>query len=832
MKYSSLSHCVQAFALFSAPAVAQFYPAPGSPLRGGMNPQTVAVGDMNSDGRRDIVIADWTGGTLFVMLAQPGGYAPAPGSPFAAGVNPVGLVLGDWNRDGRLDAAVSNYSSVNVTVYLGDGTGRLTAAPGSPVATGNNPSLRSVADLNGDGRLDLVVCNYGDGTVSVLLGNGAGRFSGAPASSYRVGSGPLGSAVADFNGDGRPDIAVTNRNSNDVSFVLGGPTGFRVSPRNLGVAAGPVSVVARDFNGDGRADLAIANHFANKISVFLGDGRLGFAAAPGSPFATGNGPNQIKAADFDGDGELDLAAPEFLGTAVALLRGNGRGRFTPFAGSPVTTGNAPVSIATPDLNGDGRSDLVAANFYGGDIVVLLAGRPPGPAPSGSLISGVSVTALGNPQAFAIRDFNRDGLADLAVADWTGGRVLVLLQQVGGVFAAALGSPLSVGTNPDSVIVADYNSDGISDLAIGNYSSGNVHVYLGGAGGTFTAAPGSPQGVGNQPMLRVAPDVNGDGRADLVVNNYGSNTVSILLSNGTGQFTEAPGSPHTVGSGPLGTGTADFNRDGRVDLLIANRNSNNLTLLLGSGGGAFSNGGTIAAGTGPVSIATGDFNRDGFVDAAVANTAGDNVSIFRGNGVGGFTAAGLLAGGSGVNGVLAVDLDGDGNLDLVSPNMNSANLSIYMGSSTGAFASAPGGSIPTGGVLPVFAAAGDVTGDRRIDLLVANFSSGTIAVLNGSTTPTIVAISAPGQGAIVQASQPIVLRATVTASASASLLVLPIGSVTFRDGSITLGSAPISGGGAQLNLAGLAPGTHRLTAAYSGDPRSGASTSTEVTVTAQ
>src|SRR5437867_2599275 len=347
----------------------------------GSRPQSMAVGDFNGDGVLDLATANQdiyatsTDNDVKVLLGNGDGTFQ-PAQRFTTGGVPRSVAVGDVNGDGRLDLAVANYSSNAVSVLVGNGDG--TFQPAQSFAVGTYPISVAVGDVNGDGRLDLAVANYYDpannnsGTVSVLVGNGDGTFQ--PAQSFAVGSPHSSVALGDVNGDGRLDLAVANngdpyRDQGSVSVLLGNGDGTFQPAQSFAVGRGPVSVAAGEVNGDGRLDLALASG-SNTVSVLLGNGDGTFQVAP--TFVAGAEPTSVAVGDFNGDGKTDLAVANGYYNSpntVSVLLGNSDRSFQPAL--TFGTGVGPRSVGVGDFNGDGRPDLVVANYCSSDVSVLL-----------------------------------------------------------------------------------------------------------------------------------------------------------------------------------------------------------------------------------------------------------------------------------------------------------------------------------------------------------------------------------------------------------------------------------------------------------------------------
>ncbi len=421
-----------------------------------------------------------------------------------------------------------------------------TGSPGQYTLTATVTGVGPAAPSGSVSFIDTTRGNASLGTAP--LTPSPAILSYAAATSPTTGAGPSSVAIADLNGDGKPDLVVSNGNVGSLTLLYGNGDGtFTPANATLPTGAGPAAVVTADFNADGKIDVAVVNRASNSVTVLLNNGDGVFTPAPLSP-QTGANPTCMVTGDFNGDGKLDLAVLNASSSSVTILLGDGDGTFTPSSLSP-QTGSNPEAIIVGDFNGDGISDFAVANGGNNNVSILLGNG------DGTFSQGPDVPVGSDPQALSSGDFNHDGIPDLAVLNYYDSTVTILLGKGDGTFTASTVS-LSITFEPISLLLADLNGDGTPDLAVSFFNSGKILTLLGNGDGTFTAGPTITAG---NPTFMAAADLNGDGIPDLAVTDNQTNTLTIL----PGQLAQSAAATAT-GIAPLGTGahavTASFPGD--------------------------------------------------------------------------------------------------------------------------------------------------------------------------------------------------------------------------------------------------------------------------------
>jgi hypothetical protein len=743
----------------------------------------------------------------------------------ASGAAVFGLASADLNGDGIPDIVVASDTSATtgtLSIFLGQGNGSFTAGATLNVplvsATGVVPLGVTIDDVNGDGKLDLIATTAGSPSssgITVFLGQGNGSFGGGITGPVNVGG--QVAVTADFNGDGKKDIATSYG-----QILLGNGDGtFNLVSQTIaeGQQGG---LAAADYNQDGKIDLAFTNGLAGTLDVYFGNGDGTFTYSASYVGLSGS----VEASDLDGDGFPDL----FVGTAhggfysfsietnsfFQMVLNQGNGTFGPSRvyyqqgpNAPSTFANSPqpnVLYDVADFNGDGKPDVVMLlTNLTTPVLSVLSGNGDGTL-QGSGATGTQ-SSLSNPAsaqyvvALVAADVNADGKNDVVFA-WTPNgtnqlnpspHISVALGNGNGSFQAqrdyAIPTPVGQSLNDSgapSLVLADINGDGKPDIVyIDEFAA--LYVMLNNGDGTFA----TPQQLGTEPNLTslAVQDVNGDGKPDIVAIT-GANVppstpfaAYLYLGNGNGTFQ----TPVTLAAGAYwlnAVAIADMNGDGKPDIIISgqtsDRNTTDVNILLGNGDGTFRTAivNSFAEPSASESaLAIGDINGDGKLDVVLAGTVG---SVLFGNGDGTFntTYSGSVYSLQNVTAPKMAKLTSSGASNLLVADNQGFGVQIFAGNTP---------HTPTTATLA--ASAPTVTPGQSVSLTV------TISPQSGSGTPT---------GYV---------------------------SVLDTTSNVTMGYGTLSGGSLTVATTALtASGAHTIEAYYSGDANYGASISAASTVT--
>ncbi len=348
-----------------------------------------------------------------------------------------------------------------------------------------------------------------------------------------------------------------------------------------------------------------------------------FSLASGSPVSSSSFMRCLLSKDLNNDGNKDLLVGNAYGNNINVFNGNGAGQFLS-TGSYSLAGNGPIYMTLADFNADAKPDVAIANYNANNISVMLK------TTSGPFTTAAnSPYTIGNqPYSLDVADFNMDGKMDIVACSANGYNVNIWPGNGLGSFSATPSFSISTPPVPYHVCAGFFNQDMFPDFAFVSASGNQLYVYLNTGTGSFSASAGSPYTTGSEPRTISSKDLNNDGYTDLVVPNALSNNLYVYMGSASGTFTSASGSPISVGSYPYQVGIADFDFNGTQDLVVACAGSNALYRLSGNGNGTFASGGSpIAVGSMPQSLVTDDFNNDGKPDVAIADWLGSDINVF-------------------------------------------------------------------------------------------------------------------------------------------------------------------------------------------------------------
>jgi hypothetical protein len=490
-------------------------------------PGAIALGDLSGDGLTDMAVSAYTGNEYVVIteiLGPIGGQLGVPG-PFQneygylsfdipVTARPSVATIADATGDGVADLVAC--LAGNATMVVAPGLAGGGVGPQFQLDATGLPLRPFVGDFDGNGRPDLFALSGGGDRVNLWLAGDTGRLAGA----RNFGSGLPGSSwveSADFDRDGDVELVVGSVANSSLSILGRDAAGGLVVEGSIDIGTAVFQVESADLDGDGRVDLVVGVQGGIRV-VRNGStaGNYAFEVLPGSLATIGSGqfPFGIALGDFDRDGDFDIAVCDYEGGGVHVVPG------TPaafvFGGEQViSVDGGPVDVAAADFNGDGWLDLAVSRLAQSDIVVL---RNTG---GGVFVESIAFPVGQNPNYLVTADFNRDGRGDLVVSNATSGTVSVLF----GAGAGFVGQTFPAGLTPTALLAEDLTGDGNIDILVNSLQSGDFRILIGDGNGSFPLLPTFPGTLGASDA--VLADMNGDGKRDLVIASLITNRISLV-----------------------------------------------------------------------------------------------------------------------------------------------------------------------------------------------------------------------------------------------------------------------------------------------------------------
>ncbi|CAF1175169.1 unnamed protein product [Rotaria sordida] len=744
-------------------------------------PYSLIIADFNNDNQFDIAVVNYGTSNLAILMANENGTFESKTYLTGKGSHPSSIAVGDFNKDNRLDIAIANSGTDNIGIFLGYENG--TFINMIPFLTGSNshPKFIAVYDFNNDTHLDIVVVNSENEKITIFKGVGNGSFSLLMTHSTGLNSDPCSIAIADFDNDKKPDIAITN-NGTDSILILTAYALYPVTSQMTyltGVNSEPYSVAVGDFNNDNHLDIAVANSKSNNIGVFINFGNgtfknlqiydtekgskeqfisigdfnndnqldivflmsgvskigilLGYGNGSfryGNMYSTGidSTPNSINVGDFNNDKYLDIVTANTYNNSVGIFLNYGNGTFTNVITSLIKNDSTPTSVGVGDFNSDNILDIVTADAGSNDIAILL-----GFGNGSFLLSMFISTGDDNPTSVAIGDINNDHRLDIVYCSPVPSNVGVILGYGNGSYGSITKYSTGDGSLSWSVILGDFNNDTLLDIVVANVFAYNIGIFVGFGNGSFAAQKTFSTGFFSFPYYLAFGDFNNDKQQDIVVSNrYANNVVVFLVYYDVDFATETS---YTTGSGshPYSVAVGDFNNDNHLDIVVANSGNDNIEIFLGYDKGTFMNKVTYSTGfnSRPQFVTTADFNKDNRLDIVVANFRNDVINIFLGLGNGTFNTATTHSTGprSSPSSIAVSDFNNDSWTDIAVANQGTNEIAVFIAFDYITFTNYTI-YIPEILPFPSYIVAGDFNNDHQCDIVVANSNTNNIGIYLG------------------------------------------------------------------------------------------------------
>ncbi|CAF1358358.1 unnamed protein product [Rotaria sp. Silwood1] len=763
-----------------------FSKKPSIPIDSSSSSYFMASGDFNNDSEIDIVVSNLANDDITILLLRyQTDFANETFYSEGSLSRPLSVALGNFGQSHQSGIVVANSGTHTVQILFDYQQGTFMNKTTYKIADNSYPQYVAVADFDKDDQQDVAMIDSWNAALIIFLTVDNGIFDQKSVYSLESKSFPNSIGVGDFNKDSWIDVVVTNKNANNIAVYLGFDYPTFVSSKMTLHRRDSLaySIGIGDFNNDFRLDMAIISYESNVISVIFGYGDGTYGNEQQLNIVTLKNPLCLVVDDFNNDTALDIAvtnrAVNYEDPTIYVLLGKGDGTFPEYT-SFSTPGLHPVFMVTGDVNNDSRLDLVVLNLVDNYITILIGYG------NGSFEKEIlySMDPSSYPSWAVISDFNNDNILDIAVADYGGNQMGIILGYGDGNFRNVIGYPTGEDSNPCTIDIGDFNSDSHTDIVVANKNGKNVAIFYGYGNGTFSLftyyATGSTSmlysivvvdlnndklldlvysdwgngiavigvfyGLGNgrflpvntykldinsQPTKIVIGDFNNDSRLDLAVANANKRFIYVMLRNKTHPLAQPTTFSTGVNSRPRSVIVSDFNSDNQLDIAVANSEMSNILIFLGDGNGNFAKQGYYLTGSSsnPVSLAIGDFNNDRRTDIVVVNANSSNICIFIGYANGSFTILETYSTGenSDPSSIAVADLNKDNQTDIVVTDSSTSNVLVFFGLGNGSLSTPDRYSLGYNS-NPVSVAIGDINNDSWLDIVVANAGSDSIEIL--------------------------------------------------------------------------------------------------------
>ncbi|CAF3463785.1 unnamed protein product [Rotaria socialis] len=637
------------------------------------DPRAVALGDVNNDHLLDIVAANSGTDTIGVFLSlSNSNFTDQQAYPTGHGSHPTSLVLTDFNNDTYLDVAVANYGTNNIGIFLGNKTGGY-AQQKNYALNASRPVFIVAGDFNHDNLVDIIIASNGTYCIDIFLGNGDGTLRYYRAYSTGYDSSPVAMAVGDFNQDNSLDIAVANSGTDNVGIFLGIGDGTFTKQYTYSTSlnSNPSSIITGDLDNDNHLDLLVTNSGTGSIGIFLGNGNGTFSQQTTFSINSEFRPTYIQFGNFDQDTQIDVVVVvDPINDEIYIFLRYANKTFATTTIFDGTFQSFPCFVAVADFNEDNQSDIVIVNYETDEILLL---------------SNYFILP-------SVRQTN------------------YLVEQ---------------GSAPSSVIVYDFNNDSQPDLVTNNAAGDSLLILFGNDNGTYDVKLSYSTGIGSFPERLCIGDLNNDKRMDIVIANYGSDSIGILIGENNGTFSNVITVAMAPGSKPVPVSVGDFNNDTQLDIVVGNTGLGGFTILHGHGDGNFTIGMTYAVQTvkQPLSI--------------VAVPLAIYVGVFFGYGNGNFSEGTFYLVGSLAcpTCIVLSDLNNDTHLDFIITVFHGGYIGVMFGYGNGTFQKLITYPIDSTTSLYSIALAG-LNKDDQLDVIVVDTANEVVVILYAYTNGSL------------------------------------------------------------------------------------------------